>query len=449
MFTKQRINLESIARQLGVTLTKARELATQKGYRRSGYKHAEKAGGYIVTAYTPGVPVHEQFLQYLQEKAKREGRQLIVVPTSPIKKSEDYVPDVVAQLVSRDKLVEGRTQIAAHLQFSPQVARPFTGMAAFTDGLSLVLASPRQVIKQIPTLVGYSNPAQVLTTGGCNDWSSWEPTSLPQHKSKHHFRLGFVVVDGNTIRQVHASKKGEFTDLSVDHEGKYSKALAVVWGDLHAAQVDQEALDWAVLLTKELGAPIIVGHDTFDGQTCNRHDVRASRRLDQFHTVSEEVDHHNKMLQEIENLTNAHFKLPFSNHTAFLDTWCNNTSPTQLHQSDLEIYHQVLTKGSQSVLYGQHIAPGGLYNIGGISCGSHGHIGNNGARGSINGFSALGHRSAHGHTHTPESFNGHEVVGCLAKKQQGYNMIGGSTWRHSIGSINKYGKFQHLIKDFS
>lgn len=449
MFVKKRINLESVARQLGTTLTRARELALEKGYRRSGYKHAYKSGGYLVTSYTPGVPLHDQFFANLKAKAAREGRQIVVIPTNPIRKSEDWVPEEVAEYISREKLVEGSTQIAGHLQFSPQVARPFAGMAAFTDGLSLVLASPRQVIKQMPNLPGYSTPAQILTTGGCNDWANWQPTSLSQHKAKHHFRLGFVVVDGTTIRQVHATKKGEFTDLSVDHNGKYSKSLAVVWGDLHAAQVDQEALDWAIGLTKELGAPTIIGHDTFDGQSCNRHDVRISRRLDQFHTVSEEVDHHNRLLREIEALTNAQFVLPFSNHTAFLDTWVNNTSPIQLHKSDLEVYHRVLVEGSQSVLYGQHIAPGGLHEIGGFSLGNHGHIGNNGARGGITGFAALGHRSVHGHTHSPESLDGHEIVGCLCKKVQGYNAIGGSTWRHSIGSINCYNKFQHIIREFS
>lgn len=451
-FTAPRINLESLARRIGATLTETREIAKRYGYVAEGYKHATKPKqGHLITSYTPGVPLHRQFFVWLQAKCDRDNLRLMIIPTSPISRSDDWIDAEAQQYLSWDKTTLEFSLIAGHMQFNPQIVRPSAGMASFGDGRSLVLASPRQIMKQLPTLVGYAPATQILTTGSCNDWGQFSPKTLQQIKAHHHFRCGFVVVgaDGQQMRQVHATQEGRFTDLGVDELGHFSPAKGVVWGDLHAAQVDQAALSWAIDKTLQLQAPIIVGHDTFDGGTCNRHEARSANRFSLFNCVAEEVEHHNTLLQQIEAKTGAKFVLPYSNHTAFLDTWCNNSLPVSLHRADYELFYRVLAHGSQSVLYGNHIPPGGRYSLGRFSVGEHGHVGTNGSRGGIVQFANYGHRMITGHAHTPESLNGAEIVGCLCEKVQGYNKIGGSTWRHSIASVDKYSKVQHIIKEFS
>lgn len=454
-FEQDRINLESIARKLQISLGESRSLAVKYGYEPIRYKHAIRktsvSKGYLVTSYTPGVPLHQQFWEHLKFKCLNDNLMLVVVPTAPALQKEDWIDTEVQQHLNYDANWLERCLVAGHMQFSPLVARPSNGMASFGDGRSIVLASPRQITKQLPTLIGYSPATQILTTGSCNDWSQYQPRSLAQIKAHHHYRLGFVIVgeSGQQMRQIHATKAGEFTDLGIDHQGVYRPVQGVVWGDLHAAQINPAAVEWATRLTSELKAPLIVGHDTFDGQTCNRHDLRASNRFSQFSTVSAEVEHHNIMLKAIEQATGSKFILPFSNHTAFLDTWCNNIVPIALCKSDLNLFTKVIQEGSQSVMYGRHLAPGGRHDIGRFNVGEHGHAGINGARGGILSHAQYGHRMVTGHTHTPESYNGAEIVGCLCELQQGYNRIGGSTWRHSIGAIDCYNKFQHLIKEFA
>jgi hypothetical protein len=404
---------------------------------------------YIVTSYTPGIPVHEQFLSYLKSKSTREGSQIIMIPTKPVARSDNWFDSATNGYLTRDVLVSGTWVIAGNIQVNPTAAKPCAGLSSLYGGKSLIVASPRQTITQVPTLIGAAPPCQLISTGGCNDWSGHTPSSLAGIKSAHHFRLGFVVLDGTAIRQIHATKKGEFTDLNIDHKGRFSPASAIVWGDLHAACLDTDAVNFAVDATIASKAKVIIGHDTFDGQTCNHHAVRYTDRFSRFDSIEEEVTHHNELLQDLEQMTRAKFVMPFSNHSAFLDRWATETAPILLRKNDLELYQQVLAKGSLSILYGQHVPLGSRYAVEGVDLSQHGDKGGNGGRGSLAQFADMGLKNITGHSHNPATYNGAASVGCLCEIQQPYSIGGLSSWRHSVATVNKYGKIQHIILEFT
>jgi hypothetical protein len=76
---------------------------------------------------------------------------------------------------------------------------------------------------------------------------------------------------------------------------------------------------------------------------------------------------------------------------------------------------------------------------GDIECGSHGHNGNNGARGSTRAFQKQGKRFNIGHQHSAGIKDGVYVAGVSGKLDMGYN-VGGSSWTHSHIVTYKNGK---------
>jgi hypothetical protein len=74
----------------------------------------------------------------------------------------------------------------------------------------------------------------------------------------------------------------------------------------------------------------------------------------------------------------------------------------------------------------------------------HGHLGPNGARGSIRAFGKIGVRSIVGHGHGPGIKDGVMQVGTSSYLRLGYNK-GPSSWLHAHGALYQNGKRSLLI----
>jgi hypothetical protein len=75
----------------------------------------------------------------------------------------------------------------------------------------------------------------------------------------------------------------------------------------------------------------------------------------------------------------------------------------------------------------------------GIELGMHGHLGPNGARGSLRNLSRLGARVVSGHSHTPGIEEGHYQVGTSSRLRLEYN-VGPSAWLQTHCVIYASGK---------
>lgn len=73
----------------------------------------------------------------------------------------------------------------------------------------------------------------------------------------------------------------------------------------------------------------------------------------------------------------------------------------------------------------------------------HGHMGQNGSRGSATQFKGLNTKNITGHTHTPTKEDGHMSVGTLTNLRVGYNN-GASAWLQSNILVYPNGKASHL-----
>jgi hypothetical protein len=75
----------------------------------------------------------------------------------------------------------------------------------------------------------------------------------------------------------------------------------------------------------------------------------------------------------------------------------------------------------------------------GIECGSHGDLGINGSRGSINAFQKAGTRYNIGHSHSANIKDGVCQSGTSGKTDKGYNR-GITSWSHSLITTYPNGK---------
>ena len=77
--------------------------------------------------------------------------------------------------------------------------------------------------------------------------------------------------------------------------------------------------------------------------------------------------------------------------------------------------------------------------IRGIEVGMHGHLGPNGARGSLLNLSRLGVKSMFGHSHTPGIREGAVQIGTSSLLRRDFN-VGPSSWMNTHGFIYDNGK---------
>lgn len=87
------------------------------------------------------------------------------------------------------------------------------------------------------------------------------------------------------------------------------------------------------------------------------------------------------------------------------------------------------------------------YRVRGVELGMHGHLGPNGARGSIRNLAQIGTRSIIGHVHSPGIWQGVVAVGTSSNYRLGYN-AGPSSWlqSHCLLFQSGYRQLLHIIE---
>src|SRR5690606_1902213 len=164
------------------------------------------------------------------------------------------------------------------IRISPKQIEPVTGLDRLgqRDG-SFIFASPKQRLKYVATS-NANLPHCLMTTGAI---------TLPQYNGKHYRELrldeiarhdhvmGGIVVEIESdqifhFRQVQFNSRGAFIDFGVEYHADYSKqapAAAMVLGDLHCADLDEEAYSQSISMINELNPKYLVLHDIFDGKS--------------------------------------------------------------------------------------------------------------------------------------------------------------------------------------
>jgi hypothetical protein len=419
----------------------------------------------VLTSYLLKTKVNKNFFNNLIYFCDLIGAQLIVLvhryhnPTTneeaDTQNETQWIDPLVAPYLCWKRFDHGAFTVYADIRINPTNLNPLNPLRSTWRKHSI-----------------YGHTTQSLTTGN-NSVNQISPIAwctgtvsemevadnLTAKKAEYHQRYGFLICDGELVRNVHARRSdGSFTDLSTtvftDGDGApthvKTKPTDIVWGDLHIGNHDPAALDWAIELTCQLDPIRVVLHDMFDGSSINPHTEDVAERNAMYCSLSDEIQANHRLLDSIAQQIasrgcSAHLAVAESNHHIFIDRYLKAIKPQQLSAPDRAVMSKWLDGGFKAI-FPELIHLEYDFISQGIRLGNHGHKGANGAKGSLMGDFQAGLRQIAGHTHIPGIIGGSERVGCLCKLQQSYNSNSLSGWVQSIAVVQPGSKIQHLIR---
>jgi hypothetical protein len=435
---------------------------------------------FVVTCAQNATPVHEGFLKALLGYCKKNKAELIVIPIryknptsvwSASQANEDYwAPEVQPYLYNQRKKLGSHIVLLGDVKTRPTAVTPLDGFEGMTHAESAILGHTKVQLKTVPT--PQSKTPKILTTTGAVTKKNYTDSRAGKLGEFHHtFGAAVVETYGRTfhLRQITATQDGSFTDLDTDYlpDGTQTEALpaaALILGDLHFRTVDPDV----VMATFGTGGIVdtfnpeaIVFHDLLDGMARNPHHkqnpfAEFAKRPHDYHLVKKEVE---ETLGWATKITKGRRTIIVpSNHDAFLTRWIRDAD--WKGDPDNAVFYLetalAMLAGTKMTTSG-HVTPDPFIYwarklspleapdmdtsvmLGGVECGMHGHIGPNGARGSVKNLSRLGVRVTSGHGHSPAIEEGHHRVGTSSYLRLEYNS-GPSSWLNTHGIIYANGK---------
>lgn len=440
---------------------------------------------YLLTCAQADTKLHKRFWNNMQAYAKYLGAQIIVQPSrykSPtsleasnrVKRNEKnksmWASELRPYLYAKDLDLNSSVTFLGGLKIQPTATNPLSGLNVFTDIKSSIVPHPKLHLESCHTLPNY--PAKIMMTTGAVTVPNYTDTKAGKRGEVEH-AFGFAIVELENdltfhARQVEADKNGSFYDLwnKVDkgEVTQFKGVPAIVFGDSHFGQHCEKSHKLAIDIANTLEAENIVLNDILDADTINHHKLLnpVERLKDlsnrKFSNISEEIDY---VLYRVQNIWGAgKFKVNVlqSNHDLFIEKWLAMENPKTTKDLEEYVYFMNLLRSNEEARKGilhyyltevfpkekvQSYTVNDSLRIKGIELGMHGHLGGNGARGSLTGFRNLSIKTVTAHQHAPARRGNTVIVGTLSKKYMGYNK-GASNWMNGIVIIYPNGKVQNI-----
>jgi len=220
--------------------------------------------------------------------------------------------------------------------------------------------------------------------------------------------MGGIVVEIESdqifhFRQVQFNSRGAFIDFGVEYHADYSKqapAAAMVLGDLHCADLDEDAYSQSISMIKDLNPKYLVLHDVFDGKsishwTREKKVYRAAQFSQGFLSLKDEIK---SLVERLNELADTADKIVIvkSNHDEFLDRYLEDgryiKEPYNYAYAAQIVANMVQGKdplqwacedcGLEQPEKFMWLRREDDFKIAGIQLGAHGDKGGNGAKGS-------------------------------------------------------------------
>lgn len=442
---------------------------------------------------TYGQNLHFPLFQTIMNYCARMNAELVLLPLRA------HMPALVDQPAHYDpRLWEFRDAFASEFVFNehlkaldihmnPQQVHPLTGLFRIRGGRTdlLVEVDGRQVAQRFnqsliiahakqdlePVATGNGTIARLLhTTGAC---------TLPEYLSN---RIGVIAAENHTlgglivevdedrfyVRQVQAHPAdGSFCDLGWQYfpsgEARPVRAEALRPGDLHAGLEDSDAMEAHAQLARLVRPKKEFVEDVFDAGSISHHKdklgVTKAQRPPQFKSLEAELTWCRSVLSDlfedadVDGDGDIDFIIVESNHHEHLGRYLDEGRYIK-DDANYELAHRMVvdTLDGKDPLR-MRLDPEGNYIwlrddedyfVEGVQMAAHGHLGENGARGSAAQMERVHWNSMTGHAHTPRIRGRAFVVGHLSRARHGYNR-GPSTWLHCMGLVWPGGQKQLVI----
>jgi hypothetical protein len=430
----------------------------------------EKYSRFVITTAVNGCEVHDGFLASIKNYCRVNDAKLLILvasdPASNLPAHSRKWGTISAKLQNETIVIEdtrlNNNVFVSTIKLSAKHIDPVTGLKRIGQrNGTFMYASPKQRLEPVPVANG-KGPHFLMTTGACtvsNYDSDLYMSQRTAYIAEHDHVMGAIVmeiVDDEIyhFRQVQADTKGRFVDLGVEYSYASTRKVrpeAFVLGDWHAGSTDPDARRCWEEVCKQLEPKRLILHDAFDGRSINHHEedmaiVRALRAERGELSLSDELSLLAKDLEDLAQLTDE-VVIVKSNHDQFLEKYLQlgkYVSDPQNHRTALQLALKMLD-GNDPLAFGVSKAFKGStqlwnkiswlrldddYTVEGIQCGAHGHLGANGARGSLRAMEAAYGNSVSGHTHTPSILRKAWMVGTSSYLKLEYNH-GASSWLHS------------------
>jgi hypothetical protein len=423
---------------------------------------------YIITSAIPGAQPHENFLSSLENYAKRMKAQILVIPTGNVSKKKlnlDPLLDKYTKVDTQRNL--NSNLILSAMAINPEKVDPVAGLDRLSEtDHSVVYSSPKQRLKSVAS-PGCALPRVLVTPGACT-----LPLRIKTTKSliasKDHVIGALVVEVENSkvyhFRHVQANNEGSFIDWGVQYkaDGSTSKveAEAIIPGDWHTTYTDPEVRRNVISICKELKPKYMCLHDFFDGISVNHHidhklltkSILGPERRD----LVGELKANATELDELQKHVRNQVVIIKSNHDEFLDRWLEDGKFIDDNENRVIGLELALSKakGGDPLEYGirkynkklnkvRFLRTDESFKLTSkrIECGQHGHLGSDGARGSVPNLEKAYLRAVIGHRHSPEILRGLIVVGTSSYLKLSYNK-GPSSWMQTMCVLYPDGSYQ-------
>jgi hypothetical protein len=383
-----------------------------------------------------------------------------------------------------------KIDFCAEMNTLPTAETPLSGFETYTRHRWGIFPHAKVQLKSIPTMK--HEPAKIIMTTGAVTLPNYVPKRAGIKASFHHM-LGAVLVEIDAkgrffCRHLLADKKGNFYDCDtfVSDQGitKGHRVEAISWGDIHVAQLDtkvalkgfgieaDEKLPRMILRagSGDLTAPPMLDalkpsyqffHDVADFRSRNHHDLGDHHAMFDLH-CRDGANVEAELMEVAYFISYANREwcqtvIVESNHDLALKRWlktpdhyakdplnalfflrCQLATYEAIKSKDerFSIFESVLRRmwaesfkaeEYNGVLFLREDESFRLFDI---EFGIHGHLGANGARGSLNTFRKMGPKANVGHAHSAAILDGIYQAGVSGNLDMGYNR-GLSSWSHS------------------
>lgn len=434
---------------------------------------------FVVTTAVADSPPHDGFLKALDTYSKEHDAQIVIMPCESVTNSFEKKTAVFASVftdpkymfVSKDTLLNNNISLCS-IQVSAKQIRPITGLSRIgnRDG-SFVFAGTKQFLEFVPSGNKRGTNYSIMTTGACTLPRYYTETFVSKRLSyiaeKDHV-IGAIVIEIQDdqvfhFRQIQADTDGSFIDLGVQYnpDGTVTSVETnLVFGDLHAVNVDDNALKPILELASTMDINRVFMHDIFDGFSINHHETtiaaRAIREMRGHHDLYQELLDTYGLIDHVDGYLNPReVVIVKSNHDEFLTRYLQEgryiNDPTN-HYTSLKVApalfenEDVLKRGFEVVQqripeHWTFLTRDSSYKIGDVECGSHGDLGMNGAKPSLVTLEKTYGNCVVGHAHTAAIHRGVFRVGTMTKLDLGYNR-GPTSWTQTCCLVYENGQRQ-------
>jgi hypothetical protein len=453
---------------------------------------------YILTSAQNNTRVHQGFLKNLEAFAKWLDAKMLVsfsvydkagyrgpVPKGETtqKKREVWWDKAIMPYVVNERVkLAKRLAFCAELDVLATTRNPLSGLDSYCGRSSFIAPHNKFEFRCVEARKGHL-PKEMYTTGSVTD-RNFIQRKTGQLASFHHV-LGAVMVEVQPdgfwhVHHLNADDDDSFywLDRYVSN-GKVRKnphgIPALILGDIHYEKIDPTALSRILLdqdsVIKTLKPDRVFVHDLIDFSSRNYYNRRdpefAAYYAKRQQTVAEEVRESGQFLSEVANHTGEVIVVPSNHHEAFRK-WIHETDwRDDIVNADIylataqamlqQVEHRGLAERLDPLKWAiedycdirlpdrvKFLGEDERYEINGVECGMHGHIGPSGARGTPANLAKLPFKTFTAHTHTPSIKNGCYTVGLTGKLDLDYNR-GPSKWLHAHGIVYPNGKRAFLF----